>query len=816
MEFISLGSSNWTVVNEQTKEQYPVHVPGFVHKDLTEQGVMPDVYDTLLESKVEWAEYTDWTYVTAFSLASGLLESAALELVFDGIDTYADIWLNGKLLGHTENMWLPARFDIRGIAALENRLEVRIAAPTRTLLEKEAAFGDKLQLWNGIPARLFGRKPQYGYGWDWGPRLVTAGIPKDVRIEAHEGFTAGRPVYQLPYLTPDKAVLSVQLPVTNTLDEARSAEIVWQLFDGETVVASKQAQAVLQPGSNVCAASLELANPKLWYPAGYGEQPLYRLEAAVVVEGAAHKLESGCTAGLRNVRLLQPYDEQGRKFVFEINGIPVLCKGVNWIPLTLYPNLDTAEGYREEIAGIANANMNMIRIWGGGTYENHAFYEECDRLGIMVWQDFMFACGDYPDDDAFCALVRREAEHVIADYGYHPSIVLWCGNNENQHFIVRSKRNRKEGYGERLFFDVLDEVTAKDKLRPYWPTSPYDLSADSDANGEANGDMHYWLVWGQTHPYEEYGQINGRFLSEFGMQSYPSMRVLNQVDEEADLRDPKFTVMQKAPNGTQRLMYYTSGDYRLPADKEGFVYVNQLMQANALRLAVEHWISRMPDTSGALIWQWSDLWPSISWAITDYGKVRKPSYFYMKRSFQSPNAILKLQPDSSEAQLYLIHDKGNFAGQITVEFYDIAAERVIQTERIEAAGSGYRSTKAGSVNVSGFDPATTVVFVHLHEGGKLLARSSYLLGKPHGLKLKPAKLKVEQETVEAGVQLTVTSDVFAKDVWFPDVAGELSDNGFDLKAGESRTILLPDTAGFIGSAAPQPVCLNGIQTVGYL
>jgi len=330
------------------------------------QGELPGLYDTLLEPKLERTEYDDWTYRRTFALDADMLAAPSIELVFEGIDTYAEIALNGQVLGRTENMFVPVRFDIKAAAAAHNELTVRIFSPTNTLLAKERAFGEPLQLWNGIPAR--------------------------------------------------------------------------------------------------------------------------------------------------------------------------------------------------------------------------------------------------------------------------------------QHFILQSRKHRREGYGERLFFDVIGEACAHDTLRPYWPTSPYDLSVEGSGDSQDRGDMHYWQVWGQTQPYENYGTINARFVSEFGMQSYPSMKVMDGVDAEADLRDPQFDAMQKAPNGIQRLPYYTAGDYRLPADKRGFVYVNQLMQANALRLAVEHWMSRMPDTSGALIWQWADLWPSISWAIVEFDKVHKLSYFYQKRSFQSPNAIAQIKP----------------------------------------------------------------------------------------------------------------------------------------------------------------------------
>ncbi|TYP79732.1 beta-mannosidase [Paenibacillus methanolicus] len=803
----------WTVKNERTGTTYPAVVPGFVQKDLTEQGVLPDLYDTLLEEKIEWIEHDDWTYSRSFRLTPESLGAKRIELVFEGIDTYAEIELNGQTIARADNMWLPVRCDITELAQEDNKLLVMIASPTRTLQDMERQFGDPLKLWNGIPARLFGRKAQYGYGWDWGPRLVTVGIHQSVRVEAHGGIRAEKPVYQLPFVSDAQALVNASVRIANTTGSARPSTIEWRLLDGEAVVAEASVSAELAPGENRCAAPLAIANPKRWYPIGYGEQPLYRLEVEVRAKGCVS--ESACTVGVREVRIAQPYDEQGRKFVFEINGVPILCKGVNWIPLTLYPNLDSPQTYLDEIEAIAAANMNMIRIWGGGTYENQAFYDACDRLGILVWQDFMFACGDYPDDDAFCALVRREADHVVAAYGDHPSIVLWCGNNENQHFIVNSKKHRREGYGEKLFFEVLADAAAVDTLRPYWPTSPYDLSVDSSANNETCGDMHYWHVWGRTHPYEDYASVNGRFLSEFGMQSYPSMQVLDAVDPEADLRDPKFVSMQKAPNGLQRLLYYTAGDYRLPASKREFVYVNQLMQANALRLAVEHWISRMPDTSGALIWQWSDLWPSISWSIVDYNKVYKPSYYAMKRSFQTPNALAKILPGDGQAELFLIHERGDFQGKIVVELYDIETETTVHTEEIEAVGTGFRSTRIGQIAVGGYDPSRVVLFVLLYEGERLLARNSYLLGKPHALRLKPPSLEIQRKETADGEEWTVISRVFAKDVWIADVTGALSDNGFDLKAGESRTIALPRGASQ-GDVQPTLLSLNGVTSIGYV
>ena len=809
-----LLNGTWQATNVRTGEGYPAQVPGFVQKDLMEQGVLPNEYDTLFEPKIEWVEHDDWTYRRSFELSEELLASEALEMVFEGVDTFAEIELNGKVIGSTENMFMSYRFNVKGIAKARNELVVRISSPTETLKEKEKAFGEDLFLWNGISPRLFGRKAQYGYGWDWGARVATVGIHKAVKVEGYEQLRGEHLGYRLTSISQDKAIVNAHHKIVNVRGTAFEAEVTYTIYDGEQAVAVKKETVSVAPGERVFETSLEIANPKRWYPLGHGEAHLYRLVVEVAAKDDSYALD--CSVGLREVKIKMPYDEQGRKFLIEVNGVSILCKGVNWIPLKLWPNLDTAEEYRQEIEDIAAANMNMIRVWGGGTYENHDFFAECDRLGIMVWQDFMFACGDYPDDDAFSELVRKEADFVLDEFGSHPSIVLWCGNNENMFFIERSRKKRKHGFGEKLYFDVLKEACRKDTLRPYWPTSPYMLTFDDSRYEGDYGDLHSWYVWGQTHPYEEYREVNGRFLSEFGMQSYPSMKVMDAVDAEADLRDPKFDAMQKAPNGIQRLFYYTVGDYRLPATKEQFVYVNQLLQANALRFGVEHWVSRMPDTSGALIWQWSDLWPSISWALVDYGKVKKPSYYYMKRTFQAPNVVAKITPGQAEATLHLIHDNGDFEGQVTIEFYDLATDKVVKTEERSVKAYGHQSTELDKLNVGGFDAATTIVFVNLlSSGGERLARQAYTLGKPHPLQLKPAKLDVTTKALENGDTLiSISTDAFAKDAGLLNVVGTLSDNYFDLVAGETREIVLRGSLpeGFAIEAAS----LNGVKTISYV
>ncbi|WP_337103697.1 beta-mannosidase [Paenibacillus sp. YIM B09110] len=808
-----LLDGTWQLTHERSHEAYRAQVPGFVQRDLALAGVVPDENDPLFESKVEWIEHDDWEYRRKFSLSEEMLQSDALDLLFEGIDTYASVTLNGVEIGKTELMFVPYRFGIKGVAKLENELVVSISSPTAVLAEKEKLFGEQLKLWNGSTVRLQGRKAQYGYGWDWGPRLVTVGIHKSVSIEAYDAIQAERLGYNLTRLSEEKAILNASFSLRNVREESLASEIVYRLYEGDTVCAEKREAVKLRPGDQKLSASFEVANPKLWYPAGYGSPHLYRLEVSVVSAAASVQLER--TVGIREVKISQPYKEKGRRFIIEVNGIPMLCKGVNWIPLTLYPNQDTREDYRREIDAIAAGNMNMIRIWGGGVYESQSFFDECDEKGIMVWQDFMFACGDYPDDDTFCELVRQEVDYIITEYGYHPSIVLWCGNNENMTFIERSRKHRAHGFGEKIFFDLMYEVCAQDTLRPYWPSSPYAHAFDHNNYEGTYGDQHYWHVWGRTEPYENYRNIEGSFLSEFGMQSYPSNRVMNKVDASGMLHGEKIHAIQKGVYGHQKLMYYITADYHLPARRDDYVYLSQLMQANALRTGVEHWISRMPDTSGVLVWQWSDLWPSISWSIQDFDKVQKASYFYLKRSFQTPNALLKVEIGASAADVYVIHEQGGFSGGVAVEWYDLDNDAVIDVQQFEVKLDGHQATLIGQVDLGGYNPSRIVAFVELFdEAGQLLAVNSYLLCKPYDLKLRPAKLTVAQKQLANGdIELTVTSDTFAKDVSIPDVAALLSDNFFDLRANESKIITVHQPA--LEDMKFEAICLNNVPYIGY-
>lgn len=804
----------WEIGNPRTGGVWTGSVPGFVQHDLMMQKDIPDVWDTLFEVKVEWIEQDDWVYTRSFELPESLLDQANLDLVFDGIDTFAQVTLNGVVLGRTENMFVSHRFPVKGIAQVTNTLEVRIDSPTRVLAEKEQQFGETLRCWNTTTHRLFGRKAQYGYSWDWGPKLATVGIHKGVWVEGYQHVQARTLRYNMIHLDADVATLDMILSLSGAADprgDGVATVHYWVYDDDDTLVSEVAVPASVKPGIHEIHTPLSIQQPQHWYPNGYGQQPLYRVVVEVRMQTEVSHLER--RIGLRQVEILQPLDEQGRKFFFQVNGQPILAKGVNWIPLTVYPGLDARADYEREIAGIRQANMNMIRVWGGGYYENQDFYELCDEQGIMVWQDFMFACGDYPDDAAFCALVDTEVKQVIDTYAYHPSIVVWCGNNENGHFLQQSRKHRPHGFAENIYFDLMPDLCAADNLRPYRPSSPFNYASDQAENDTNYGDQHFWAVWGGLQPYEAYAEHNGRFVSEFGMQSYPSVKVLQRVDGSADYRDPQFEIIQKAPYGNARLAYYVKSDYHLPKRKEDYVYLSQLMQANALCTGMEHWLGRMPDTAGALVWQWNDLWPSISWAMVDFEKVPKASFYQVKRLFQSPNVFLSIARDGKSATVKVIHDSGPFTGEWSVEAYDVEtdASRPVASGRVEAAVSGV--SIADQLNLSAFDKQTTVLLVRLIRQGTQLARRTYLLVKPKEIRWKPAVIKASTERVAADqIRVTLTTDVFAKDVFVPNLPEILEDNCFDLVPHEPKIILWRSTADF---PTAELLCLNNIAYLPY-
>jgi beta-mannosidase len=626
---------------EQSKELIrdwiPAQVPGNVHQTLLEQTLIPDPFYGMNELGVQWIGESDWLYRTTFEVSQEMLSKSQLELCFDGLDTFAHVLLNGQKILETDNMFIPYRVNVKDkLKAGENELVIHFESALRRGKEIEAVRG-KRPNWNGDSSRLYVRKAQYHYGWDWGPVIMCAGPWRDVYLEGYETRIAE--VQTFTRLEND--FKKAELDVSVTL-EGLSSEVTLELYSPEEkLLESKKAD-----GSG--KQTFKLDNPQLWYPNGYGQQPLYKLVV---------KLQNGTTKelniGFRDIQIIQESvkDEAGSSFFFKVNGVEMFVGGANWIPDDLMLNRISDERYRERITQARDANMTMLRVWAGGIYEPDIFYDICDELGIMVWQDFMFACGIYPAYPEFLENVTREAEANVKRLRHHTSIALWCGNNEDYQIAESVGQYGSKGDASKfealaIYEKLLPELCKRlDPTRFYWPGSPY---GGPDSFNGTIGDRHIWDIWhGPMAPYQQYMKFEGRFVSEFGMQSYPSLQALESVTPEHERFPQSRTVVHHnraalpdgTPDGHRRIAVYISDNLRDPVTLSGYVYSTQLIQAEAMKYAYSgfrrRWgVSGKRAVGGALVWQLNDCWPVTSWALVDSFGIPKPAYYVIKRELQ--------------------------------------------------------------------------------------------------------------------------------------------------------------------------------------
>jgi beta-mannosidase len=649
----------------------PASAPGSVYLDLLAAGAIPDPFVGLNENDVQWVGEVDWLYRCAFDLPPDAVASA-LALCFDGLDTFATAWLNGEQVLSSDNMFVPQRVMIGHLARPgANELRILFESALRHGRAREAARG-ALRAWNGDVSRVYVRKAQYHYGWDWGPTLLDAGPWRAVRLESYTAriaeidcptavaadlATATLPVrvtIEIPH-PPASPPSALRLSPTPGSRGELAVRLDLHGPDGAALAA-----VTIPVEDGVARHTFMVEVPQLWWPAGYGEQPLYSLVVSLqTTDDRRPTTDDGpldrrkVRLGLRRLRLVQePLErEPGTTFMFEVNNTPVYCGGANWIPADSFIPRAPAERYRAQIQAAADAHMVMLRVWGGGIYEEEVFYDLCDELGLLVWQDFMFACGIYPAYPEFQASVRAEAEAQVRRLRHHPCIALWCGNNEDYQIAASIGAYDPAFDGDftstafparAIYERLLPKVCATlDPTRSYWPGSPY-LGANPD--DPTIGDRHAWDVW-KGADYHSYPQHIGRFVSEFGMAAAPALATIAEFapPEEHYPESRTFEHHNKAADGPRRLAAYLSDNLRMPATLEDYVYATQLVQAEALAAAVRGWRRRWGGpgryaNAGALVWQIDDCWPVTSWAFIDYALRLKPAYYALRRQL-APLAV---------------------------------------------------------------------------------------------------------------------------------------------------------------------------------
>ncbi|CDO71388.1 Glycoside Hydrolase Family 2 protein [Trametes cinnabarina] len=622
--------------------------PTTVHVELLKLQRIPDPFVGLHEWNVQWIGEAEWVFKTRFPASEGEVDAQNVDLVFDGLDTFAAVELNGHLILNTENQFVSHRVPVKNhLKEGENELVLTFASAFRKGREIEQQHG-KLNLWNGDSSRLHVRKAQYNYGWDWGPVLMTVGPWKPIRLETYNVRIADIDIR--PRVNEQ---LGANLDVTFELSSNTQSIASVSVRDPEGKVIIGQSNITIKSERADAHFKLSAGVLDLWYPVGYGKQPIYSVEIQITDKDGDLLDRKSQRFAFRRVRVVQDelVDQEGRTFLFEVNNVRMFCGGSNWIPADSFLTRLTPDKYRAWLQLLVNGNQNMIRVWGGGIYEADAFYDICDELGIMVWQDFMFGCGQYPAYDSFTKSVEIEAEQNVKRLRHHPSVVIFAGNNEDYQIAESLKLEldyedeksdfRKTNFPARYIYErLLPSVVERLCDIHYHRSSPY--SGFGKPTTDRNyGDLHQWNVWhGSQEPWHNWDKLAGRFVSEFGMEGYPDIRTVDYwLGGDRSERYPQSRSMcnhNKADGFERRLELYLVENFEHAFDIESYVYYTQIMQAETLASAYRLWRRNWKGkgreyTAGALVWQINDCWPVTSWAIVDYFLRPKPAYFAIKR-----------------------------------------------------------------------------------------------------------------------------------------------------------------------------------------
>ncbi len=783
-------------------------VPGSVAEALTEADLIPDPYYGVNENdeRVRAVLYQDWTFSKTFVLPASFSEgNGTVELVFDSVDTTADIFLNGEKIGHTENMFRQYRFPIDfALLKAENTVSVKIFSPVNTAAAAAEKYGSSLMtafaagMVDGIP---YIRKSWFSYGWDWGIALPDSGLNLPVAVELIEGARLAAVPLTTEIRFDESGVspkaLSAAVSCIPEIDGSADGLTFRLTISGHGDSRTVQAAA----GEEV---RLEIASPKLWYTHDLGGQNRYRAQAELLKDGRVIDSET-FSIGLRELKLINRKDLYGESFYFTLNRIPLFARGGNWIPCdTMIPRGVKSGLIEKRLQDCLDMNFNMIRIWGGGIYEDDRFYEFCDANGILVWQDFPFACYATPHLEEFYENVSAEVEDQLRRLVNRPSLAILCGNNEIEKgwkewgFALFFPKH-KPGY-RYLFEELLPELTARYAPQiPYWPSSP---SAGGNFRKTVNpryGDSHNWLVWHGGLDYTAYRRYPARFMSEFGFQSFPDMKTVRQFTppgEEA-FDSPTMKVHQKNPAGNGLILSYMRREFNDPGEFPKQVVLSQLTQALAMECGIDYWRAHRTNEQcmGALYWQINDTWPNASWSAVDYFGRKKALYYYSKR-FYAPVTAVVLEK-SAGYRVFLVNDT---AQEQTVAFNGViqsAAGEEIQTETAELTLPPASSTEIlrGRVPLSRKNDA--VFFWTLTDAGggeinygmKMFAKAKKVNLENPGLKMSPP-----QKTAD-GWEVTVSAEKPALFVHFDaDFDFEVSDNFFSLPKDGSRTVTLQTEA----------------------
>ena len=805
MTTISLNGQ-WTARDAGGRMTVPGTVPGCIHTDLLEAGRIDDPFYRTREFDAYWVAETEWEYSRSFTVVAEVLEHERVMLVCHGLDTLATIRVNGKEIARTDNMFRRYEFDVK--AALKegaNTVRIRFARALEYTIRKEAE--QHLPGWNGgekLGYHGFIRKEQCNFGWDWGIRTVTCGIWRDIELVA---FSTAR-LADVHVSQHHRSRKRVDLEVGVAAEGARSARMNAKVTVSRS--GKRVAEKVVAVTSGSARAKVSVTNPELWWPNTMGDQPLYDVEVELSDADGAELDRWQRRVGLRTLELDRHPDEWGESFRFVVNGVPFFAKGANWIPGDAYNDRMTPERYRDLVASSAEANMNMLRVWGGGLYEEDAFYDLCDEYGICIWQDFMFACYAYPTyDEEFMANVEQEAIDNVRRLRHHPSIALWCGNNELEQGLVGpewTERTMSWDDYAKLYDRILPSIVKEyDGETAYWPGSPHSPCGDrADHRNPTCGDAHLWDVWHGLKPFEWYRTCEHRFNSEFGFQSFPEPKTTHGYTAPEDRNVTSYVMEhhQRSGIGNSTIMHYMLDWFRLPTGFDETLWSSQILQGMAIKYAVEHWRRSMPRGMGTIYWQLNDTWPVASWSSIDYHH-RWKALHYMAKKFFAPLLLSGLEdPGRGTIEVHLTND--------ALETRDVTLKWTVTDARGKKLDSGekqVKSRKNGSKRVhtlrmGRFIEARSdrdlLVWLEAYDGRRRVAENLVTFARPKHLELAqdPQVVATVKDGGKGSFRVTLKSKAVALWTWVELEGADFraDDNFVHVRPGGSVTLTLTPSA----------------------
>lgn len=806
---------SWKFKQARLTNWYPATVPGVVHADLIDNKVIEDPFFKLNERDVQWIDKEDWIYEVSFDIPQSIQSKNNIRLCFNGLDTYADIYLNEKKILEADNMFRQWNVDVKKLLKPNvNKLRVYFHSPIKKTVKqwdelpfRYRASNDQSENGGLFDKKLsvFTRKAGYQYGWDWGPRLITSGIWRPVFIEAWNAAKIEDVHFSQKRVSKKNAFLVTTVEVfSDTIIENVLLRVVDQ--ENNKIVATKK--CTLTKGINKIELEFIIKNPTLWWSNGLGEPYLYTFKTELrqnkdLVDINLQRI------GIRSLKVVKSTDRWGKSFYFELNGVPVFAKGANYIPSDNFMPRVTPEKYRKTIQDAVHGNMNMLRVWGGGIYENDLFYDLCDEKGIMVWQDFMFACSVYPAEGALLENIRQEAIDNVRRLRNHACLAIWCGNNEcldalfNWGWMNAYKlQNPKfaeivwKQYEEQ-YHNILPEVISQYNPETYYtPTSPF-----TDINGRrdhTDGDMHYWSVWQNGLPIRIFEKEKSRFFSEYGFQSFPEFESVKKYAPDSTdwnfYSDVLMWHQRGGVNANRTIEKCTLYEYGKPNSFKSGLYLSQLLQADAIKIAIESHRRNMPYCMGSLYWQLNDCWPVASWSGIDYYGRWKAQHYFVRKGFDQVLVSPTLEKDTF--QVHVVSDKLKpFEATLKIKTVKLNGKVVSEFTmqlKIPANKSSMQFTEQLDKLLNGNEKQEIVIHVELLTDTGNYDNVFFPVLQKEMRWLKPG-ITTKIKPLVQGYEIEISAINFARAVFLSienDVDNHFSNNFFDILPGQKVRIKL--------------------------